>query len=250
MMISQSPSVPFQPLSRFQLAKAGIDLLGGWRALLPAINPKRLLDRRSALAELHDLLGWPAGTLSLSGGWTAKPDFLLLLARHVAAHRPAVVLELGAGATTRVLARALALAGGGTLVSVDHHPDYLNEAVRTAHSAGVRIQPVLAPLVRSPHGAVWYDLTGWHQPIDLLVIDGPPAIGHGADVRGGAARLFDALAPGATVMLDDAARPGEQAVAVAWAASHPHLAQSFVRTQRGTLMLAAPPARALAFAAE
>ncbi len=53
---------------------------------------------------------------------------------------------------------------------------------------------------------------------DLLIVDGPPADGPGQ----GAARapalpaLQDKLAPGATVVLDDAVRPGESEVLERW----------------------------------
>ena len=51
--------------------------------------------------------------------------------------------------------------------------------------------------------------------LDLLVIDGPPWTLHPL-TRGSAESVFSRLAPGATIMLDDAARPGERIVARRW----------------------------------
>jgi hypothetical protein len=47
------------------------------------------------------------------------------------------------------------------------------------------------------------------------VIDGPPWTIH-PYVRGAAESLFDRIAPGGVVMLDDGARPGERVVAARW----------------------------------
>lgn len=49
----------------------------------------------------------------------------------------------------------------------------------------------------------------------MLIIDGPPWVIH-PYARGIADRLFDRVAPGGVVMLDDAARPGERIVARRW----------------------------------
>ena len=56
-----------------------------------------------------------------------------------------------------------------------------------------------------------------HLPerIDLLIIDGPPWAIH-PFVRGAAETLFDRIPVGGTVLLDDAARPGERVVARRW----------------------------------
>jgi hypothetical protein len=48
-----------------------------------------------------------------------------------------------------------------------------------------------------------------------LLIDGPPWTIH-PFVRGSAEVLFDRISVGGTVMLDDAARPGERVIAKRW----------------------------------
>ncbi len=48
-----------------------------------------------------------------------------------------------------------------------------------------------------------------------MLIDGPPWSIH-PFTRGAAVTLFDHVAPGDTIMLDDAARPGERFVARKW----------------------------------
>ncbi len=58
----------------------------------------------------------------------------------------------------------------------------------------------------------------WGDPIDLLVVDGPPAYaaGHGLARYPALPVLCDLLAPRATVILGDAERPGEQEVLRRW----------------------------------
>ena len=51
--------------------------------------------------------------------------------------------------------------------------------------------------------------------IDLLIIDGPPGAIH-PFMRGAAACLFDRIAPGGVILLDDGARPGERVVTHRW----------------------------------
>ena len=56
------------------------------------------------------------------------------------------------------------------------------------------------------------------EPIDLLIVDGPPAfaVGHGTSRYPALPVLHERLAPGATVVLDDIERPGEQVVLERW----------------------------------
>ena len=64
-----------------------------------------------------------------------------------------------------------------------------------------------------------------------MLIDGPPWAVHPM-TRGAAATLFDLVSPGGTVMLDDAARPGERFVARRWRRRHPEF--EFVLDRSGT----------------
>ena len=110
-----------------------------------------------------------------------------------------------------------------------------------------------ASLEPSPGGwpGRWYALSDVPETIDLLIIDGPPWTIH-PQVRGAAEVLFDRLSPGAIVLLDDAARPGERMVARRWAANWPGM--TFARaggSTKGTLMgRKLPSADVLAFSAK
>lgn len=204
-----------------------------WPWLLRSLWGGRRRDKRALL----DRLGLPADALPNLGSWKADVGFLTRIVDHIEAHRPAHVVELGSGASTLVAARALALNGGGMLVSFDQHGDFV-ESVRgwlADHQLAATIEH--APLIpaEAPWPGLWYDLHKVPDSIDLLLIDGPPWTVHPL-VRGSADRLFARIAPGGTVMLDDAARPGERCVAALWKRRWPDFEWRLAAGIKGTLV--------------
>jgi predicted O-methyltransferase YrrM len=173
--------------------------------------------RRRDKCALLERLQLPPDALPNLGSWKADVGFLTRIVDHIEAQRPAHVVELGSGASTLVVARALQLHGGGTLTSFDQHADFVDSVrswLRDHHLSGNIEHASLVPAT-SPWPGLWYDLGKMPENIDLLLIDGPPWTLHPL-VRGSAERLFDQVAPGGTVMLDDASRPGERVIAARW----------------------------------
>ncbi len=192
----------------------------GWPWLLRGLSGGRKADKRALLAEL----GLPADALPHLGSWKADMGFLRHIVREIAARRPAHVVELGAGASTLIAAKALALHGGGTLHSYDQHAGFAEATRNWLADNGLSVDIRHAPLDAQVEGwpGRWYALTALPDTIDMLIIDGPPWAVHPL-VRGAAASLFDRLSPGAVVLLDDAARPGERLVARRWRREWPQL---------------------------
>lgn len=170
----------------------------------------------------------PADALPHLGSWKADTYFLHRIVDCIEELRPAQVVELGAGASSLVIAKALALNGGGSLTSYDQHPEFLAQMPSWLVEHGLSAEFRHAPLTsRDPRWpGLWYDLTQVPAAIDLLVIDGPPWTVH-PFVRGMAERLFDRLTPGAVVLLDDAARPGERVVARRWRRNWPGMSFAY-----------------------
>lgn len=223
------------PWRRGPLDWAALIAIGAvqWPWLLRSLWGGRRRDKQVLL----DRLGLPADALPNLGSWKADVGFLTRIVDHIEAHRPAHVVELGAGASTLVTARALMLNGGGALTSFDQHGDFV-EAVRnwlSDHQLSATVEH--APLVPSdaPWPGLWYDLHKLPERIDLLLIDGPPWTIHPL-VRGSAERLFERLAPGGTVMLDDAARPGERIVKAFWQRRWPNFEWRLHQGIKGTLV--------------
>lgn len=185
----------------------------GWPWLLFSLwggtqaSKRRLLER----------VGLEPDALPNLGSWKADTGFLHRIVDAVEELRPANVVELGAGASTLVCAMALESNGGGRLFSFDQHAGFVGATADWLREEGARAQLKHAPLGTSVPDwpGQWYDLGELPESIDLLIIDGPPWTVH-PFVRGAADILFDRLSPGAIVLLDDGARPGERIVAHRW----------------------------------
>lgn len=204
-----------------------------WPWLLKSLWGGRKRDKAALLARL----GLRADALPNLGSWKADTGFLTRIVDHIQRARPREVVELGAGASTLVTARALALSGGGRLTSFDQHPDFI-EATRdwiAEHglAADLRAAPLTDP--PTPWPGLWYDLDGVPEQIDLLLVDGPPWTLHPL-VRGAAETLFARIAVGGAVMLDDAARPGERVVARRWKKNWPGFDWRLEPGIKGTLV--------------
>jgi hypothetical protein len=152
----------------------------------------------------------------------------MLLAGLVEAGRRRNVVELGAGWSSRVLARTLSLAGGGRLTSVDQSAEWSREAwdaVVMTPAVDARLV-VAAPQVRvcregiyNVYAASLPELKA-RGPYDMVFIDGPQWY-YGRD--GGLPLVYDLLQPGALILLDDAGRPQERWALRRWLQTFPGL---------------------------
>lgn len=202
---------PYRPLGEKVLTFAWGAIQWPW--LLRSLWGGRLADKHALL----DRLGLPHDALPHLGSWKADTFFLWRIVHAIEKLRPAEVVELGCGASSLVIARALELNGGGRLTSYDQHGDFVAATGDWLRSHGLDAAMRHAPLVETPtswsHN--WYQLSAVPAQIDLLVIDGPPWALN-PFIRGQAEALFDRIPVGGMVLLDDAARPGERVVAGRW----------------------------------
>lgn len=199
-----------------------------------AAPPQRTFTDAAAAAALFALTGtgpylpWGAGTLRLAGLVAVCNDVVLSSRRRV--------VELGSGTSTVLLARVLRQrwpGGGYRHVAVEHDAAWAawvdDQLAREGLGTGSTV--LHAPLTPPPSGVQglsWYepaalsrglDLALDGDRIDLLVVDGPPADTPEKVLARYPALpvLADRLSPGATVVLDDIERPGEQEVRRRWA---------------------------------
>lgn len=178
---------------------------------------------RAALAALSGpYLPWGAGAMRPAGLVAVCNDIVLNSRRRV--------VELGSGISTVLLARLLGQRPPGFRLVAVEHDEHWTRWVREQldrEGTGADVVVLHAPLAAHPSGLEWYDETILRQgldralggdAIDLLLVDGPPAYADGQGMARYPALpgLLDRLAPGATVVLDDAERPGEQEVLRRW----------------------------------
>lgn len=178
-------------------------------------------------------------------GWAISKPLGLFLARAVLQLERRSVLEFGAGCSSRVLATALARAGGGRLTSVEHQPEFSRDAwkqVEQIDSVDSCLIVTDLRLKASRHGLM-YGYPGATRrlaaraPYDFLVIDAPPgAYGRDAPLY----QVYSMLMDDAIVVLDDAARGAERTTVRRWLETFPGLrlvALDDMVSHRGTAVL-------------
>jgi hypothetical protein len=169
------------------------------------------------------------------GSGTMRPVGLVAVCNDIVLNGRRRVVELGSGVSTVLLTRLLTQRcgpGGFRMAVVEHDPGWAQwvtdqlDRERIGHDVVVIHAPLL-PHALAERGVHWYDpaavaagldtaLRG--DLLDLLLVDGPPAYatGHGLARYPALPVLRERLAPGATVILDDVERPGEQEVLRRW----------------------------------
>ena len=230
-LLALDESVPGRPFSEklFTIAWGAIQ----WPWLARSLWGGKLADKHALL----DRLGLPHDALPHLGSWKADTWFLWRMVGAIERLRPREVVELGCGASSLVIGRALERNGAGRLTSFDQHADFVEATARWLASYDISASLRHAPLVEDPTSwsHLWYQLPGAPAEIDLLVIDGPPWALN-PFIRGRAEVLFDRIRPGGMVLLDDAARPGERVVAMRWKRDWPMFRWNLLPGAKGTLV--------------
>jgi hypothetical protein len=158
-----------------------------------------------------------------------RPAALVAVMDEIVLGARTVLVELGCGSSSVLLARLLSQRGFGHLLSIEHDERtaaFVASQLRR-EGLGSVARVVHAPLSRHPaalsrHGQ-WYSPQQVHDEVlgyverfglvDLLLVDGP---GFGDSRYPALPVLRAVLAPGATVLADDVDRPDEQAVLARW----------------------------------
>lgn len=165
--------------------------------------------------------------------WTVmsmRPSAVVALLNDVVVNRRRCVVECGGGVSTVYLARLFDRLGEGHVHTVEHDRVWAGVLadLLAGEGLGERVTVVHAPLEPSPlswNGAAWYADAALHRleaipPVDMLVVDGPPAHAPGdPHARYPALPYFrDRLAGDFTVILDDVRRRGELEIVKRWEA--------------------------------
>ena len=161
--------------------------------------------------------------------------------------KPRVILELGSGTSTVIVARALQTLGypPEMHIAVDHDARYLSNTIQLARVNGVEpfVRFEHCPLAPVPGYALpWYSNvpeTIGRAQIDLVIVDGPPAYEPGKEKSREPAlpvsRRF--LSERAVVILDDANREGESEILDRWLQDYPEFSLTRVREGKGVAVL-------------
>lgn len=182
-----------------------------------------------ALAALYHLLR-PRKYLPPTRDWAGSPDFLLVVAEHTLRARPRTIVECGSGVSTVVLGRCVELNGAGHVYSLDHDAAY---AARTRELLAEQSLTPYATVVDAPLVHVelpdwtgsWYDTSRLDVDgkFDALVVDGPPHFASDLARYPAGPLLFERLAEGGAIIMDDADRGPEREIIERWSKLFPQL---------------------------
>lgn len=179
---------------------------------------------RQQLTEL--IAGWS------NEGYAANLEYLEAVADH-AVKTKGPVLECGSGATT-ILMGILCGKRNIDVWSLEHYDEWRQRVSGVLAENGIATAHVCAaPLVE--YGEfVWYDppLAQMPETFSLVICDGPPGTTKGGRY-GLLPVLGDRLPAGATILLDDAGRPGEAELIKRWETEVPFKTETRGSEERG-----------------
>jgi len=188
-----------------------------------------------ALQQLFALLKFSA-PIPPTRSWAASPDLLLTIADLVRIRKPRLVVELGSGVSTLIVAKA----GPRKVISIDNSAEFAEKTREMLKAHKVRgVDVRVAPLKAHTSGVDWYDTAKLKdlKNIDLLIIDGPPG-SKNPDARKPALKeLLNKLSSKAVVVIDDVNRKGEREMAEAFAKALPRHTLTILNHEKGTAVI-------------
>lgn len=209
----------------------------------------RRVDRQGGQAiAVASLAGRYEYPLRFGNGWALSGDTAVVLVQELVRLRPRLVVELGSGVSTVLVASELKRLGdGGRVISYEHEVDWVADTQRHLAAAGVAdaatvLAAPLAPIDVDGRRYEWYSLPAdvpAPGTVDLLIVDGPPqSVDAAGSPRYPALPVFERLlSERAVVFVDDGDRRGEQQMVDAWLATRPGWTRRTVDTVKGTTIL-------------
>jgi predicted O-methyltransferase YrrM len=175
-------------------------------------------------------------------GWAGSPDFLLTVADNVLLRKPLTIFECSSGVSTIVIARCIQMNGLGHVYSLEHDREYAQKTIDMLDKYNLSewATVLYAPLVSGENRAPWYDESKIPQdtgPIELLVIDGPPASIAPLARFPAIPRLIKRMDKAAIVVLDDAARDDEIEIVKRWLQQEPEFNATYLSHEKGCVVL-------------
>jgi predicted O-methyltransferase YrrM len=176
------------------------------------------------------------------------PDLANILYSTIMTYRPRMIVECGSGVSTLITAYGLKSLGAGHVITMDHEASYAahTREMIAQHGLSSWVTVLHTPLVEQTvqgRKCFWYDLSSlkFEGEIDLLFVDGPPAVENGLARYPALPLLYSRLSPSAVVILDDAARPGEKEVKALWSKEFATLYNQSLPTEKGTEIFSKTP---------
>jgi hypothetical protein len=150
-------------------------------------------------------------------GWSGLEEYLVCCVEHALASS-APLLECGSGLST-ILVGVIAKRRGYSHWALEHEPEWGNRVQRCLDRYRIDSTVLCASPIKDFGGFAWYDppMESIPKSFGLVICDGPPG-----STKGGRYGLVpvmkDRLGQGCVILLDDAGRTEERAIASRWSA--------------------------------
>ena len=177
--------------------------------------------------------------------WAIYPDFAGQIVSAAIKTKPKHVFELGSGISTVINCYCLEKLGGTRVTSLDNDAVFAEVSrKRVQEDHGFKDMATVhhAPLVDveiNGNTYKWYDMSVLDniEPIDMLIVDGPPAALNKHARYPAIPKLYEYLSPNAVILVDDANREDEKEMVEMWCKEFPALKAEFIDTQTGLYIL-------------
>lgn len=154
--------------------------------------------------------------------YSLEPESGLWLLEAITRKRPVTLLEFGSGASTLAAAASFRRLGSGRIIAIEEDAGWKERVEVLVRLNGLSDYAEIhhCPLgpATSATDIPWYSMDGVSIPetIDLVLVDGPAGGRHPTIRQPALPFVWDRLAVGGELLLDDGAREGEQAIVKAW----------------------------------
>jgi len=182
--------------------------------------------------------------LPLMRNWSVSPDHMNIIISTIMNQKPKIILECGSGVSTLLMSYCVENLKQGYIWALDHDKKYANISKEnlTSHQLENVATIIHAPLKEIHiHGKswLWYDTKQLQniEPIDLLVIDGPPGKTQRMARYPALPQLINSLNDNAIIILDDGAREDEKNIVKAWLKEFKNFRYEWYDTEKGTVIL-------------
>lgn len=156
-------------------------------------------------------------------GYAISPDFATIIISLIQELKPQMIVEAGSGVSTLIAAYSVREVGEGKVLSLEHDERFAAKSAVNVKKHGLEdvANVVYAPLKKFAIGDkswLWYDTEQVRNvgSIDLLIIDGPPAITQKLARYPALPILFNQLSDNAVILLDDLIREDEKEIIKLW----------------------------------
>lgn len=177
--------------------------------------------------------------------WAATPELSLAILDIIMRRKPVSVLELGGGISTIISSMSLLRAGEGNVLALDHDESYTRKSQKLLKKNGL---DSVATVVHTPLTSIqtdrgkwiWYDLSAVpfrNEPIDLLIVDGPPVKTQNCARYPALPLLYSKLADDAVIILHDTHRKSESTFINWWKDEYPCLVVDQSDTEKGLAVI-------------